>query len=231
MMPWKYRKIVCHTSLLCAGVLWVFSRCWRGEDSVSWVSDTLSLCFLCLSIASSSTMIQRLYKVIICVILLQFSYQNFGPNKFSKVVCVRAYLRPLCMNIYNYWDDNGFCPLSLSEVREYQRVGKPDSLNSIPTIVDPWALDSDSERSFRYWPCSKMDNLGCVFLVWSRGPDRDFDISLSDLQEMGKNRESLSDMYKYVLLKTYDATNGTSSDGDIAQGGFPYKLPQKDQDE
>jgi len=161
------------------------------------------------------------------------SFQNVGGNGTRNLVArVQADLKDLHTKAFCYRLSEMAYP-SLQELyeyphpdmRQYPELEEWDPSYRIP-IVDPFARDSEKDRSYGYWVYPESQEFDCRLLIWSRGPDRDFDVSFDELNRMKKQKQDILDVVDYVTLRSYDPTNGSASDGDIVRGSFYHPQPK-----
>ena len=99
----------------------------------------------------------------------------------------------------------GLWPISLTTPVAYYRLP-----------IDPFCPKGDGTYGYMLWPLEKPE----IFLLVGRGPDRDRDVSLYNLEfaiPEGNRQDDMSQriFYSPLINLCYDPTNGLLSNGDI----------------
>jgi hypothetical protein len=171
-------------------------------------------------------------------ILIMPNIGPYEPSRRAYVSRARADMRSLATAIEVYSVDYEVYPpwtQSAYRIDWYSSVAAPsfDTRASITTPVsyiqslprDPFSPDKANRDTFAYWSCDTG------WLLWSRGPDKDFDIYHPDLEATAlitsttQEGTTLTLLDKtaaeaYLLDVTYDPTNGIESDGDVWRWSF-----------
>ncbi len=157
-----------------------------------------------------------------------------------RVSRAKADMRSLTTAVESYFVDyEAYPPWTQSRYRIDWHSSVPvpsfDSRASITTPVayiaalprDPFSPDEKNPDTFAYWSC------GIDYILWSCGPDGDFDIYHPDLEAKALSTTTTKEGTTYTLLDkkaaeeyllplTYDPTNGSESDGDVWFSILPY---------
>lgn len=163
------------------------------------------------------------------------SLQMFESVNRSKPLRVKADLRSLSTALESYYVDNGFYPASETSTT-FNLFGSPEAIPSeldgrlpnfsiqshdklpithlttpVPYLSD-YFVDPFTFRNKGFYCYWRKPN-GKGFLLWSPGPDGDYDLTMDNVEReyeaakiaLGTNPSDL----------TYDPTNGAISNGDI----------------
>jgi hypothetical protein len=181
------------------------------------------------------------FSLLFLPILLAIAVPNFLEAQIrAKVSRARADMRSLATGIESYYVDNGLYPawsersdLNVFHAMIQSRTGNASTRDfpvpsfmtklespEIRTITTPVAyvhLLSDPFATvqgvtFAYYATEPDEQGRQGWMLWSPGPDMDYDLKSENIAEFYAGEERPSEG---LVRRTYDPTNGTTSDGDI----------------